>query len=156
MRFSVKPAATIVRRAGLWGSEEAAATLFPRRYIAAGSPPVLTSLQPLCWRGGAAARRSRAAPYWTVAHPTGGGGRQGWPATWRHWSRRTGPSYSAPHQPGAAPRAASRHRLVASLVDSRLVASVGLPLQRRCPSIGAAGADDCWCWWPPCRCSTSN
>ena len=138
----MKPAATIVRSAGLWRSQEAAAALLPRRYTAASSCRVLTSLHLLCWRGGAAARRSRAAPYWAVAHPTGGGGRQGWPATWRHWSRRTGPSYSAPHQPGAAPRAASRQRLV----DSRLVASVGLPCQRRNPSIAAvAGADDCCC-----------
>ena len=103
--------------------------VLPRRYTAASSCRVLVSLHPLWWRGGAAARRSRAAPYWAVAHPTGGGGRQDWPATWPHWSDL--PSCSAAHhQPGA-----SRRRL-----DGLSASSKSRPrrttssLQRRCRS----------------------
>ena len=119
--------------------------VLPRRYTAASSCRVLVSLHPLWWRGGAAARRSRAAPYWAVAHPTGGGGRQGWPATWRHWSRRTGSSYSAPHQPGAAPRAASRRQRLASLVDSRRRSKCRPPNVATSSIAALPGPDDCCC-----------
>ena len=80
-----------------------------------------------------------------MAHPTGGGGRQGWPATWRHWSRRTGSSYSAPHQPGAAPRAASRRQRLASLVDSRRRSKCRPPNVATSSIAALPGPDDCCC-----------
>ena len=125
----MKPAATIVRSTGPGGSREAAPQLLPRCFTAASSLPVLLSLSRLCWRGGAAARRSRAAPYWAVAHPTGGGGRQDWPATWPHWSDL--PSCSAAHhQPGASRRRLGGLSASSKSRPRRTTSS----LQRRCRS----------------------